>query len=134
MSEAKYAVGLNVIDAMNETDLPEPRLVVSPGTPLACTCCHRMNMPAYYLKRSNGKYEVLCFANGQGCWERSSRTLCTYTDSTEQCMDLAEFAVTYGAANDMTRRAVCSRHIPAVMSGAPEYRIYPIDEDMSYGR
>lgn len=104
-------------------------IYVSPGTPLACTSCHRMDMPAYYLKRANGKYEVLCFANGQGCWERSSRYLCTYADGLDQCMDLAEFVVMYGVANDMTRRAICARHIPAVMSGAPEYRIYPIDED-----
>ena len=105
------------------------QLLVSPGTPLACTQCHRMNMPAYYLKRSNGKYEVLCFGHGQGCWERSSRTLCSYTDSTEECMDLAEFNVVYGPAHDLTRRTVCLRHLSAVMSGAPEYRVYPLDKD-----
>ena len=109
--------------------MPDPKILVGPNTPLACTQCHRMDMGVYYLKRSNGKYEVLCFDNGNGCWERSARALCSYSDPREQCLDLAEFAVLYGPAHDLTRRTVCLRHLPAVLSDAPEYRVYPIDKD-----
>jgi hypothetical protein len=116
--------------------VPKPsvsKLVVSPGTPLACTGCHRVGMPLYYLKRSNGKYDVLCFDNGKGCWEHSGVSLCTYIDDEAQCTDLAEFLVTYGEETDLVRRAVCSRHVPAVLNSARSYRVYPIDDFLGGG-
>lgn len=111
----------------------ESKLVVSPGTPLACTSCHRMGMPVYYLKRCNGRYDVLCFDNGKGCWEHSARSLCNYVDGEAQCTDLAEWLVVYGEDTDLIRRAVCSRHVAAVLSGARSYRLYPIDDDFLAG-
>ena len=112
----------------------ESKIVVGPGTPLACTCCHRMGMALYYMKRSNGKYDVLCFDNGKGCWEHSARGLCTFVDEDgAQCTDLAEWVVIYGEETDLQKRAVCSRHIAGVLSGSRAYRIYPIDNDLLGG-
>ena len=116
------------LDASSEsrTKIKTPTLRMGAGTPLACTQCHRIDMPVYYLKRANAKYDVLC----SDCYAHSSRSLCTYIDRDEaQCMDLAEFIVVYGQANDLMRRAVCSRHVPAVLGGAPVYVLYPLDSE-----
>jgi hypothetical protein len=43
-------------------------------------------------------------------------------------MDLAEYLVVYGTETEMTRRAVCARHVPAVLGGASGYQIFPIDD------
>jgi hypothetical protein len=115
--------------SINNQEL-ESQILVPSGTPLACTSCHRIGMPIYYLKRSNGKYDVLCYDNGKGCWEHSARGNCSYTDPEEsQCMDLAEWVVVYGNDTDLARRVVCSRHVPAVLVNASEYRLYPCDRD-----
>jgi len=126
-----YSEALKLISMINPTGKIQKdfSLIVSPGTTIACTCCHRIDMPAYYLKRSNGKYDVLCFDNGSGCWEHSGIGLCSFIDRDEaQCMDLAEWTVVYGPNTDLSRKCVCSRHIPAVLGNASEYRIYPLDD------
>lgn len=116
-----------------ETVKPSKSIIyVGYGTPLACTSCHRTGMEFYYLKRSNGKYDVLCFDNGKGCWEHSCRSLCSYIDiDAAQCTDLSEWMVIYGAETDLSRKAVCARHVPAVLSNSSSYRIYPIDAEIS---
>lgn len=113
-----------------EEEIPTPQILVGKGVQIACTHCHRLGMPFYYLKRSNGKYDLLCFDNGRGCWEQSGRALCSYIDRDDtQCQDLAEFSVVYGTDTETLRRAVCSRHIPAVLRGASAYQLFPIDLD-----
>jgi len=109
---------------------PKPQILVGAGTPLACTSCHRVGMAAYYLKRSNGLYAVLCFDSGKGCWEHSSRSLCSYSDPDgAQCSDLAEFSVIYGYETDLTARALCARHVATGLSNARSYRVVPLDKD-----
>lgn len=125
ISKGGHGLATTDLDVLSESP-KTPILRMGAGTPLACTQCHRIDMPVYYLKRANAKYDVLC----SDCYAHSSRSLCTYIDRDEaQCMDLAEFIVVYGQANDLMRRAVCSRHVPAVLGGAPEYRLYPLDDD-----
>ena len=104
------------------------KIVPSHGTTIACTKCARLNAPSYYLKRSHGRYAVLCFDNGQGCWERSATSLCSYVDQTEtQCMDLAEWVVAYGP--DMIKeRHVCGMHISGVLSDVTEHRIFALQD------
>lgn len=96
---------------------------------LACSSCHRTDMETYYLRRSAGKYVVLCFDGGQGCWEQSSRTCCSYVDPLGvQCEELVEFNVVYGET--MSQRGVCGVHVGAVLTGdVPSYKIYPVDAD-----
>ena len=92
--------------------------------------CHRVGMPAYYLKRSNGLYAVLCFDSGKGCWEHSGRSLCSYSDPDgAQCSDLAEFSVIYGYETDLIARALCARHVATGLSNARSYRVVPLDKD-----
>jgi hypothetical protein len=107
----------------------ESNLIVNPGTPLACSSCFRTGAETYYLKRNSGKYAVLCFDKGFGCWEKSSRTCCTYTDQHQaQCEELAEYEVVYG--DTLSRRGVCTVHVGAVLSAdIPHYKIYPLDRD-----
>jgi hypothetical protein len=100
----------------------------SHGTTLACTKCGALNAPAYYLKRSHGRYAVLCFNNGDGCWEHSSNSNCSYVDQyMSQCMDLAEWVVAYG--EDMLKeRHVCSIHVAAVLSDSAVHKVFPIQD------
>jgi hypothetical protein len=105
-----------------------PNLLPSHGTTIACTKCGRLEAPGYYLKRSHGRYAVLCFDNGAGCWEHSSRANCSYVDQhSAQCMELAEWAVAYGP-DLLKQRSVCALHVPAVLSDASEHRIYPLED------
>jgi hypothetical protein len=98
------------------------------GVTLACTRCGRLNAPAYYLKHSHGMYAVLCFSNGEGCWEHSGRANCSYIDQTmAQCLDLAEWVVAYGP-DMLTQREVCGLHVPAVLSDVSEHRIFPLKD------
>lgn len=108
-------------------DAQKPTLQLSHGTTLACTNCGRLNAPAFYLKRSHGRYAVLCFDHGQGCWERSARSMCSYVDQHQaQCPDLAEYAVAYGK-DKLKERHVCALHVPAVLSDA-EHFVYPLQD------
>ena len=113
-------------------EIPKPgttKIMVGAGTPIACTSCHRVGMEFYYLKRSNGKYSLLCFDKGKGCWEHSCLSLCSYVDPEEaQCTDLAEWNVVYVEDTENINRCVCTRHIPAVLTGATSYKVFPIDE------
>lgn len=100
----------------------------SHGTTLACTKCGALNAPAYYLKRSHGRYAVLCFNQGAGCWEHSANSICSYVDQLQaQCADLAEWVVAYG--EDMLReRHVCSMHVAAVLSDAAVHKVFPLQD------
>ena len=119
---------LTAVDAILAQEARGARIMPSHGTTVACTVCGRLNAPAYYLKRSHGRYAVLCFDGGQGCWEHSANSACTYVDQhSTQCMDLAEWVVAYGP--DMLKeRHVCSIHVPAVLSDVSEHRIYPLED------
>ena len=119
---------LTAIDVILSKQANTIKLVPSHGTTIACTKCARLNAPSYYLKRSHGRYAVLCFDNGQGCWERSATSLCSYVDQTEtQCTDLAEWVVAYGP--DMIKeRHVCGIHVSATLSDATEYRVFALED------
>lgn len=105
-----------------------PKVAPSHGTTIACTKCGRLNAPQYYLKRSHGRYAVLCFDNGQGCWERSGASNCTYIDQhMAQCPDLAEWVVAYGE-DKLKERHVCSIHVAAVLTDVSEHRVYPLQD------
>ena len=119
---------LTAVDVILAAQAGHIKIIPSHGTTVACTKCARLNAPAYYLKRSHGRYAVLCFDNGQGCWERSSNSLCSYVDQTDtQCMDMAEWVVAYGP--DMLKeRHVCGMHIPGVLSDVTEHRIFALQD------
>lgn len=106
----------------------ETPIKTSHGTTLACTKCGALNAPAYYLKRSHGRYAVLCFNQGDGCWEHSSNSNCSYVDQYQaQCMDLAEWVVAYG--EDMVKeRHVCALHVAAVLSDVAVHKVFPIQD------
>jgi hypothetical protein len=106
----------------------KPKLSPSFGTTIACTNCARLNAPAYYLKRSHGRYSVLCFDHGNGCWEHSTRVNCSYVDQhSAQCVDLAEWVVAYGP--DMLKeRHVCAIHVAGVLGDSTEHRIFPLQD------
>ena len=119
---------LTAVDVILAGQAGQVKIVPSHGTTVACTKCARLNAPAYYLKRSHGRYAVLCFDNGQGCWERSATSLCSYVDQTDtQCMDLAEWVVAYGP--DMIKeRHVCGMHISGVLSDVTEHRVFALQD------
>jgi hypothetical protein len=116
-----------------ELEKPKPsesKILLSHGTPLACTTCHRINMPFYYLKRCNGLYQVLCFDNGKGCWEHSARGLCSYIDrEASQCEYLAEWLISYNESNTLQTRATCTTHLSAMLGQGSEYKVFPIDNE-----
>ena len=119
---------LTALDAYLSTESRATKVIPSHGTTIACTKCGRLGAPAYYLKRSHGRYAILCFAHGEGCWEHSANSNCSYVDQhSTQCMELAEWAVTYGP-DLLKERQVCSMHIQAVLSDATEHRIYPLQD------
>jgi hypothetical protein len=105
-----------------------PLALASHGTTLACTKCGALGAPAYYLKRVHGYYAVLCFNNGEGCWEQSPRTPCTYVDQFQaQCPELAEWAVAYG--NDaLKERHVCALHVAAVLTDVSVHKVFPLQD------
>src|ERR1039458_946912 len=119
---------LTAVDVILAGQAGQVKIVPSHGTTVACTKCARLNAPAYFLKRSHGRYAVLCFDNGQGCWERSATSLCSYVDQTDtQCMDLAEWVVAYGP--DMIKeRHVCGMHISGVLSDVTEHRVFALQD------
>jgi hypothetical protein len=79
---------LTMIQEMLAIEAAKPRLLHSPATAIACTTCGRLNAPAYYLKHSHGRYAVLCYDNGQGCWEQSANVMCTYSSQhVPQCTE-----------------------------------------------
>jgi hypothetical protein len=106
----------------------KPNVAPSHGTTIACTKCGRLEASAYYLKRSHGFYAVLCFDNGNGCWERSSHSNCSFVDQySAQCMELAEWSVAYGS-DKLKERQVCALHVAAVLSDVAEHRVYPLQD------
>ncbi len=119
---------LTQLEILSAAQEQKPVILPSRGTTLSCTKCGALNAQTYYLKRSHGHYAVLCFQNGNGCWERSSHANCSYVDQyASQCMDLAEWTVAYGS-DQLKERQVCSMHIPAVLSDVAEHRIYPLQD------
>ena len=119
---------LTAVDVILAGRAGQVKIVPSHSTTVACTKCARLNAPAYYLKRSHGRYAVLCFDNGKGCWEHAANSLCSYTDQFDtQCMEMAEWVVAYGP--DMLKeRHVCGMHISGVLSDVTEHRIFAIQD------
>ena len=121
----------NELEQLFLTDLPETLILPSRGTKLTCTGCGRTSneVPQFYLKHSHGLYALLCYDSGNGCWERSSRTNCTYVEHPHgtQCEELAEFAVVYGE-DGLAERYVCRDHVARVLSDVPVHRIFPIED------
>jgi hypothetical protein len=103
-------------------------IVASPGTPLVCFKCHDTEARAYRMRRLAGKYILLCFKEGVGCWERTPHMPCEFKDSEGiQCTLLAEWKVCFGA-DMLVRTDVCCIHVGAVLSDVSEHRVFPIDE------
>lgn len=119
---------LSAIESNLVIEAQKIKLMPSHGTTIACTKCGRLEAPAYYLKRSHGRYAVLCFSGGEGCWEHSSHANCSYVDQySSQCMDLAEWVVAYGS--DMLKeRQVCSLHVAAVLSDATVHKVFALED------
>jgi hypothetical protein len=87
--DATHAQLLMVLETLLTHDAPVSPVMPSHGTTLASSNCGRIEAPAYYLKRSHGRYVQLCFDQDNGCWEHSSTSNCSYVD---QRMDLVEWA------------------------------------------
>jgi hypothetical protein len=103
-------------------------ILTSAGTPLICTSCGTFTAQAFYLRRQRGLYALLCFRNGEGCWERSSRGPCSFVDEYQaQCTLLAEYEIV--SLSGETSRQCCVGHIPALMApGSPGQTVYPLED------
>lgn len=113
-------------NAVAFTDDPN-KILTSYNTPLVCTSCG-ITGGTFYLKRRRGLYALLCFRNGEGCWEHSARSLCSYTDAMQaQCQSLSEWEVV--SLDRESSRHVCAFHIPAVIKpGTPGNQIFPLED------
>ena len=101
---------------------------ISPGTLLACFKCGDTAAPLYLLKRSAGKYVPLCFKDGEGCWERSPRCACEFTDGQGvHCQNLAEWKICFGR-DKLMRTNVCVLHVGAVLSDVRVHEIYRMED------
>lgn len=108
--------------------MESPVLIPSPGTPLVCHVCQDIEAPQYRLRRQAGKYILLCYKNGEGCWERHPARNCEYTDNQGvECTLLAEWTVGFGK-DQLVKTHVCSVHVGAVLSDVSEHTVTPLDE------
>lgn len=116
-----------VLKEEEDVHVQEIRLAVA--TKAVCTLCHREDAPYLYLKRSRGKYDLLCMDfEGKGCYAQSTRTICCYVDSDHvQCTQLAEYKIT--AADGTVAVDACSDHVGRCLGTSIEHLIYPLDLD-----
>mgnify|MGYP001480123898 CR=1 FL=1 len=116
-----------ILVALNE--LAElPVVVATPGTIVACAKCHDTDAPEYRLRRVMGRYVLLCFKNGDGCWEHSPRPTCSFKD--EQgvaCGFPAEARVAYGEDQTVIDD-MCPLHVGACLTPAHgKITVYPLE-------
>jgi hypothetical protein len=115
---------------VNEVDANAPPVYASYQTPLVCSeCgCDASKVKLFYLKRRRGLYALLCFREGAGCWERSSKTLCRYVDENQaQCFHLADREIVYGADKSLRTQA-CSEHVGKMLSDHSIIQIFPLED------
>ena len=110
------------------TATPGPAIVATPETIVACAKCFDTEAQEYRLRRIMGRYVLLCFKNGDGCWEHSPRPTCSYKDHEGvQCQFPAEALVTYGADQTISE-SVCALHVGACLTPAHgKITVYPLE-------
>ena len=105
-----------------------PAIVATPETIVACAKCHDTDAQEYRLRRVMGRYVLLCFKNGDGCWEHSPRPMCSFKDHQGVSCGLpAEARVAYG--EDQTAvEDVCALHVGACLTPAHgKITVYPLE-------
>jgi hypothetical protein len=102
-------------------------IYAGPETPVRCTSCLTEAAPRFILRHWNGMYQLLCANNdGSGCWDQGQPGMCGQFGSQGQaCTNASEFRVTDVNGNLIGFR--CSQHCGAVMSGAPQYLVFPLE-------
>lgn len=105
-----------------------PALTATPETILACAKCHDTAAPEYRLRRVMGRYVLLCYRGGEGCWERSPRPTCSFKDHQGvPCGFPAEARVAYGQDQTATED-VCAVHVGACLTPAHgAITVYPLE-------
>ena len=118
----------HILTLVTEQVMSTPVFTVAPDTIVACAKCHDIDAPEYRLRRIMGRYALLCFKNGDGCWEHSPRPTCEFKDHEGvQCQFSAEVHVTYGT-DETVSSDVCPLHVGAVMTPAcGKITVYPLD-------
>ena len=118
----------NFREPWDELPPEEPRIVAPPGTIVACAMCHDIEAPQYRLRRVMGRYILLCFKGGQGCWERHPVPMCSFKDEQGvQCGTPAEMRVAFGR-DQVVFQDVCALHLGACMTPAHgQATVYPLD-------
>lgn len=114
----------------NMVDASAPPVLASWQTPLVCTdCgCDTSQVSLFYLKRRRGLYALLCFRQGAGCWERSSKTLCRFVDENQaQCTNLADREIVYGR-DSSARTLACTEHVGKMLSDQALISIFPLED------
>lgn len=109
-------------------EIVDQKILLSPHSKVSCTHCGREDAPVYYLRRSRGRYALLCFQGGSGCWENSAKPMCQHQDANRMdCTQLAEWEVIYGIDGTATCQ-VCSDHLGAMMGDVAEHRVCPLED------
>jgi hypothetical protein len=105
-----------------------PLIRVVPGTIIACAKCHDTAAAEYRLRRVMGRYVLLCYKNGEGCWERSPLPMCSFKDAQGvPCGYPAEARVAYGQDQTLTED-VCALHVGACLTPAVgKITVYPLE-------
>jgi hypothetical protein len=114
----------------NMVDGSNPPIHPSWQTPLACSdCgCGPELVKMFYLKRRRGLYALLCFREGAGCWERSSKTLCRFVDEHQaQCTHLADREIIYGR-DSSARTQACTEHVGKMLSDHALITVCPLED------
>jgi hypothetical protein len=106
-------------------ELIKPLITSTPDVLIYCANCYDTESPEYRLRRKSGKYLLLCFKNGEGCWERSPKPICSFKDNYGiQCTNQAEWEIAYGDNQTKTQR--CVIHVGQALSDVDEHRIYAV--------
>lgn len=105
-----------------------PRLVAPPDVHLFCFSCGDVEAQELRLRRKAGKYILLCFKNGQGCWEHHPRPQCEHKDHEGiACKYQAEWEICFGPEK-LDRVRTCVAHVAPHLLDVTEHTIYKLDD------
>lgn len=103
----------------------QTKIVATPDVLIYCSTCYDVGAPEYRLRRKSGKYILLCYKQGDGCWERYPQPVCEFKDHQGvQCVNSAEWEVAYGQNQIKTQR--CVLHVGPALNDVDEHRVYGI--------
>ena len=128
MCETNYEVDLSDEVVIGEVPDQPSVIVAPPDTIVYCHSCHDCAAPEYRLRRSCGKYILLCHRPGtaDGCWGRTAKPMCAFKDQQGiQCTNAAEFHIAFGR-DMLMQTSRCVLHVAPALTDVGEHRVFAI--------